>query len=147
VAKFARRYADIVRASRPDCVTGAYMCPWAPDAYDGALTRIFAQDYDLLAPAIDIFTPLIYAKKSGRSPNWGREFLETAEAFVPQTRKIQLILDVLDFPDSLLAASEASPPSWGIQMFGGAEIFRSVETAVVFKRAVERIQQAVREAQ
>ncbi len=145
VAKFARRYADIVRDSRPDCVTGAYMCPWTPDAYDGALARIFAQDYDLLAPAIDIFTPLIYAEKNGRSPNWGREFLQDAEDFVPQDRKTQLILDVLDFPDSLLATAEASPPSWGIQMFGGAEIFRDVDTAVIFKRSVERIRRAVRE--
>jgi hypothetical protein len=143
VAKFARRYANIVRSQRPECVTGAYMCPWTPDAYDGALRRIFAQDYDLMAPAIDIYTPLIYAEKSGRSPEWGREFLADAVDFIPPARKVQLILDVLDFPESLLAVAESSSPSWGIQMFGGAAIFRNPERAAIFRKAVERIRQAL----
>ena len=101
----------------PECIIGAYMCPWTPAEFDGALTRIFAQDYALLAPAIDVFTPLIYVAKSGRTPEWGREFLEMSPAFVPPGRKVQLILDALDFPDSLLAAAESSRPSWGIQLF------------------------------
>ncbi len=145
VAKFARRYAEIVRTHRPACITGAYMCPWSPNAYKGALKRIFAQDYDLLAPAIDIFTPLIYASKSGRPPNWGRQFLVDAEAFVPMDRKVQLILDILDFPESLLATAEASSPSWGVQMFGGAEIFRDPDRAAIFRRGVAQIRQAVDE--
>ena len=94
--------------------------PWMPDEFDAALTRIFAQDYALLAPAIDVFTPLIYAQKSGRPPGWGRQFLEAAAGFIPPNRKVQLILDALDFPDSLLAAAESEQPSWGIQLFGGA---------------------------
>jgi hypothetical protein len=61
IAGFAARYASLIREHRPGCLVGAYMCPWTPDKYDGALTRIFAQDYVLLAPAIDVFTPLIYA--------------------------------------------------------------------------------------
>ena len=145
VARFAGHYADIVRSHHPECVTGAYMCPWTPDAYGGALRRIFAQDYTLLAPAIDIFTPLIYAEKSSRPPGWGREFLADAVDFIPPERKVQLILDVLDFPESLLAVAEASPPSWGVQMFGGAEIFRDPGRANLFRTAVERIRHTVDE--
>src|SRR3712207_8334864 len=48
-----------------------YTTLFRSDEFDGALTRIFAQDYALLAPAIDVFTPLIYAAKSGRGPDWG----------------------------------------------------------------------------
>jgi len=139
IAGFAARYSGLIRSHLPGCIVGAYMCPWMPDEFDAALTRIFAQDYALLAPAIDVFTPLIYAQKSGRSSGWGRQFLEAAPGFVPPDRKVQLILDALDFPDSLLASAASEQPSWGIQLFGGAPLFRDLEQAAVFRDAVERI--------
>lgn len=139
VARFARRYVGIVRAHLPDCIIGAYMCPWTPGEFDGALRRIFAQDYDLLAPAIDVFTPLIYAHKSGRPPGWGADFLAQAPSFVPPDRKIQLILDILDFPESLIAVAEADAPTWGVQIFGGAAIFEDPDKAARFRAAVDRL--------
>jgi hypothetical protein len=145
IAKLAARYADLVRRYLPDCIIGAYMCPWEPNEFDGALTRIFAQDYELLALSIDVFTPLIYTQKSGKSNNWGREFLEGMKRFIPSERKVQLILDALDFPASLVKTSHASIPSWGIQLFGGAQIFSDPQKARVFRSAVETIQQRVEE--
>jgi hypothetical protein len=145
IARYAARYAGIVRAHLPGCVVGAYMCPWRPDEYDGALTRIFAQDYDLLAPAIDMFTPLIYAHKSGRPADWGRAFLEEAPGFVPRGCRVQLILDVRDYPDSLLAVAASSRASWGIQVFGGAEVFGDAERARVFASAVDRMRRTIDE--
>lgn len=141
IAGFAAHYAGLIRSRLPQCIVGAYMCPWRPDEFGGALSRIFAQDYGLLAPAIDVFTPLIYVEKSGRSARWGREFLEEAPDFIPPERKVQLILDALDFPDSLLATAEASRPSWGIQLFGGARVFGEPDQARIFQTAVEQIRQ------
>ena len=115
------------------------MCPWLPDEFDGALRRIFAQDYALLASAIDVFTPLIYAKKSGRPNSWGRTLLDKSSAVIPENRKVQLILDALDFPDSLMEVTQASVPSWGIQMFSGAQVFEDETKAVIFKQAVAEI--------
>jgi hypothetical protein len=139
VAAFAARYANLIRAHLPACVVGAYMCPWAPAEFDGALTRLFGQDYALLAPAIDVFTPLIYARKSGRSPEWGREWLGQTSAFVPGERKVQLILDALDFPATLQATAATTRLSWGVQIFGGAQVFAAPEQARVFQAAVEQI--------
>ena len=139
IAKFTSHYAGLIRSWLPDCIIGAYMCPWTPDEFDGALTRIFAQDYALLAPAIDVFTPLIYAKKSGRTPEWGREFLDKASQFVPQDRKVQLILDAKDYPESLIAAGGSSNPSWGIQMFAGAQIFSDPDSAILFRKVIDQI--------
>ena len=139
IAAFAAHYAGIIREHLPQALVGAYMCPWTPDEFDGALTRIFAQDYERLAPSIDIFTPLIYVQKSGRSPEWGREFLQRAPDFVPPDRPVQLILDALDFPDSLLATAESDRPSWGLQLYGGAEIFDDPEQGAIFREAVEAI--------
>lgn len=140
VARFGAYYAGLIRSRLPDCVIGAYMCPWVPNEYDGALRRIFAQDYSLLAPHIDVFTPLIYATKSGRSPEWARDFLEAAPAFVPPHRHVQLILDVLEFPASLWSAAESPQPSWGIQIFGGASIFADAAQSELFSAAVAQMQ-------
>jgi hypothetical protein len=139
IASFGLHYAQIIRAALPGCVIGAYMCPWTPEEFDGALTRIFGQDYQQLAPAIDVFTPLIYGEKSGRPPTWGRTLLEQAPAFVPQDRKVQLILDAGDGPESLTETARSAFPSWGVQVFAGASIFADDAFAETFKAAVEEI--------
>jgi len=140
IARFAAYYAGLIRRHLPGCIVGAYMCPWRPEDYDHALSRIFAQDYALLTPAIDIFTPLIYAQKSGRQPDWGREFLEGSGDFVLPERVVMLILDALDFPASLMAAAESRVPSYGLQMFNGAAVFKDPAKAAVFGQAVAAIQ-------
>jgi hypothetical protein len=142
IAGFAEHYAQIIRTQLPGCLIGAYMCPWAPQEFDGALTRIFAQDYALLAPAIDVFTPLIYGAKSGRPATWGRAFLEAAPAFVPRDRKVQLILDASDGPASMIETASAARPSWGLQIFDGASVFADPASAQVFQRAVAMIHSA-----
>jgi hypothetical protein len=141
IARFALHYSTLVKDVLPDCIVGAYMCPWTPGQFDGALTRIFAQDYKLLADAIDVFTPLIYCKKSGRGPEWGREWLDLSPEFVPTDRKVQLILDAADYPDNLIETATPGVPSWGIQMFAGASLFQDREKALVFQRSVEAIRQ------
>lgn len=141
VAGLALHYANVIKKKQPGCLVGAYMCPWTPEQFDGALTRIFAQDYELLADAIDVFTPLIYCQKSGQQPGWGREWLNRSPEFVPQYRKVQLILDALDFPDSISGTASADVPSWGIQLFAGAPLFQDLEKAIVFKQSVEAIRQ------
>ena len=117
------------------------MCPWRPDEFDGALTRIFAQDYQLLAESIDVFTPLIYAAKSGRSAGWGCEFLQASSQFIPRGRPVQLILDMLDFPDSLQAVADCPRPTWGLQVFAGAPIFDDPAKGNIFRAAVEKMKQ------
>ncbi|MEZ4730530.1 MAG: hypothetical protein R3E79_25680 [Caldilineaceae bacterium] len=139
VARHALHYANLIRTHLPNCMIGAYMCPWTPTEFAGALTRIFAQDYALFAPAIDVFTPLIYGTKSGRGATWGKEWLAAARGFVPPERKVQLILDALDFPDSLLATGKAQPASWGLQVFGGAQIFANPAWGEAFRRVVQQI--------
>jgi hypothetical protein len=142
IAAFAARYAALIREHLPNCIVGAYMCPWTPSEYGGALRRIFAQDYALLGPSIDVFTPLIYAQKCGRPPHWARTFLEYTPSFVPESALVQLILDVLDFPASLVAAAASDVPSWGIQVFGGADVFADARRAEIFAQAVRRIRRA-----
>jgi hypothetical protein len=139
VARLGHAYATLIRGRRPGCVVGAYMCPWLPEEYDGALRRIFAQDYALLAGAIDVFTPLIYAHKSGRPGRWAAESLEASPRLIPPGARVQLILDALDFPASMEATAGAGVPSWGLQMFGGASIFEDAEKTRVWTGLLERL--------
>ncbi|MFK7697124.1 hypothetical protein [Paenibacillus sp. HJGM_3] len=142
IAQYALHYSRLIKTRLPDCIVGAYMCPWTPEEFDGALTRIFAQDYKALAEAIDVYTPLIYCSKSGRGAGWGREWLARSEHFVPHHRKVQLILDALDFPESLTESAASSVPSWGVQLYAGAPIFHDPDKALTFKHAVEAIRAA-----
>jgi hypothetical protein len=139
IAGFAKHYAGIIRAARPGALVGLYACPWFPDEFDGALTRIFAQDFSLLSPIFDVVTPLIYARKCGRPASWAAEYLQRAPSFVPADSRVQLILDVLDFPDSLEHTASADPPSWGVQIFGGDALFEDNRSIAAFDRAVGRL--------
>jgi hypothetical protein len=139
VSEFAARYASIIRSMRPEAVIGIYMCPFTPDEFNGALRNIFAQDYKLLAPSVDVFTPLIYCAKSGRDTGWGKSFLEASPSFVPEGKPVQLILDAIDFPDCMEKTVESNIPSWGIQMFSGAEIFKDKQSMNIFSRCADKL--------
>ncbi|MHB1295534.1 MAG: hypothetical protein ACYC4R_11125 [Anaerolineae bacterium] len=143
IAQFALRYAEIVRQNVPGCVVGAYMCPWRRNEYGGALGRFFGQDYDLLAPAIDVFTPLLYATKCGRPLEWGRAWLECDDGLLPAGRKVQLIVDALDGPAALRAVAASERPTWGMQVYGGAELLRDCAQARPFQEAVAAIRKRI----
>ena len=147
IAKFAARYAELIHSSQPDSIVGAYLCPWQPHEFDSGISRIFGQDVNLMADAIDVFTPLIYTAKSGRAYGWGREYLESSGGWMPAGKKVQLILDAQDFPQSLEAAASSRIPSWGIQMFSGGSIFSDRGRAEQFRQAVNQIKQTVASAE
>jgi hypothetical protein len=52
---------------------------------------------------------------------------------------VQLILDALDGPASLVETAAAAWPSWGLQVFGGAAVFADSALAQAFQAAVARI--------
>ncbi len=52
---------------------------------------------------------------------------------------MQLILDVLDFPESLLATAGSPGPSWGFQLFAGADVFADRDKAAVVAEAVRQM--------
>jgi len=138
IADFTSHYTSIIRKMCPDAVIGIYMCPYTPEAYDGALSRIFAQDYALLASFVDVFTPLIYCTKSGRDASWSRSFLESSTDFIPEDKPVQLILDFMDFPGSLEQTVLSSVRSRGVQMFSGVEIFKDKASMEIFAKCVDR---------
>ena len=138
VAGFGRRFTAIVKQALPDCIIGAYMCPWTPEEFNGGMRKIFAQDYGLFGEFVDVFTPLIYAEKSGRPPSWAADFLVSSKEFVPDGLLVQPILDYLDFPDSLAAMADGKGSCWGFQMFGGAAVAESEGALSRFAELIDR---------
>jgi hypothetical protein len=149
IDSYARRFAGIIRDARPGTLVGLYACPWYPEEFDQALTRIFAQDLHRLAETFDVITPLMYAKKCGRPPECSPEYLETCDAFIPRDTPVAPIVDVLDFPYNLQALAGIAPyPSGtpssgrapgGIQVFGGDTIFADDDQTALFDASVRRI--------
>ena len=69
--------------------------------------------------------------------------MEKSPQFVPADRPVQLILDALDFPDSLLETAKSAVPTHGIQLFGGASVLGDADMAALFYQAVDKIGQRI----
>ncbi len=135
-----RRFAETIRSASSDCIVGIYMCPWTPEEFDGALRRVFAQDYRLLSRWSDVMTPLMYAQKSGRPSRWSRTFMEATPEFVPAGVPVLPILDVLDFPESLIALAASPVEPAGFQLFAGAAAFKDADGRRQIERAIARLE-------
>lgn len=63
----ARKIRD---AERPDVWIGLFGVPWTPTDYGGAIRNIAGQDYTALAQCVDVFSPMVYHRLCGRTPDW-----------------------------------------------------------------------------
>ncbi len=68
---------DVVRKAREICekaghkvLLGAFIVPWTDQDFDSALVKVVGQDIPLLAPLIDVFSPMVYHKLCGRQVPW-----------------------------------------------------------------------------
>lgn len=66
----------IIKEIRPEALLGLYHCPWNDKEFDGARRRILGLDYDLLKETVDVFSPMVYHKRMGRSPDWVSENIQ-----------------------------------------------------------------------
>lgn len=77
----AQRLRD---AFRPELLLGLFGIPWTPDEMDGAIRRIAGQDFSALSPHIDVFSPMVYHRLCGKSPEW---VVEVTRSIQEQTQK------------------------------------------------------------
>lgn len=66
----------IVETIRPNALLGLYHCPWTDTEFDSARINILGLDYDKLTESIDVFSPMVYHARMGRSPEWVRDNLK-----------------------------------------------------------------------
>ena len=72
-AGWARDMKMIIKQVRPDALLGAYHCPWDDDDFNGARRRKLGLDYDMLKEIVDVFSPMVYHGRMGRSAEWVQE--------------------------------------------------------------------------
>ena len=76
VADWVTEFKQILNEQKPGALLGIYHCPWDDDDFNFARRRILGLDYSLLDKHADVFSPMVYHKRMGRSPNWVKDNIE-----------------------------------------------------------------------
>ena len=76
IAEWARLLKAILHQERPGALFGMFHCPWNDEEFNGARRRILGIDYDTLKSVVDVFSPMLYHRRMGRSPEWVKKNLE-----------------------------------------------------------------------
>ncbi len=98
----------ILQELRPGALLGIYHCPWQDEEFDHARRRILGLDYDMLAPVVDVFSPMVYHGRMGREPEWvASNILWHSKRIAPQEKNhpgIWPIVQAHDKPQIISAA-------------------------------------------
>jgi hypothetical protein len=73
---WAKDIKKIIKENRADVLLGNYQCPWRDDEFDGARRKNLGLDLDQLALVVDVFSPMVYHGRMGRSVQWVKEYVE-----------------------------------------------------------------------
>jgi hypothetical protein len=76
VTGWVRDFKSIINQEKPGALLGVYHCPWDDDDFNGARNRILGLDYDSLKKIVDVFSPMVYHGRMGKSPEWVKENIE-----------------------------------------------------------------------
>ena len=75
ILDWAREIRDRARRKRPGILIGNYQCPWTDEDFGGARRRTLGLDLDKLAEVVDVFSPMVYHGRMGRSPEWVGDYM------------------------------------------------------------------------
>lgn len=76
LADWVKQCKKVVKELRPEALLGIYHCPWNDVEFDSARYKILGLDYRLLEKETDVFSPMVYHKRMGKSPEWVKENIE-----------------------------------------------------------------------
>lgn len=75
IVGWARDIRAVVKEIRPRALVGIYHTAWKDEDLGGVRRRCLGLDFDALAPHVDVFSPMIYHGRSGKSPEYVKEFV------------------------------------------------------------------------
>jgi len=76
IAGWVMDLKTILNQEKPGALLGVYHCPWDDDDFNGAGRRILGLDYDMLRDQVDVFSPMVYHGRMGKSPEWVKENID-----------------------------------------------------------------------
>jgi hypothetical protein len=76
IVGWVRDFKKIINQEKPGALLGIYHCPWDDNDFNGARRRNLGLDYDMLREIVDVFSPMVYHGRMGKSPEWVKENIE-----------------------------------------------------------------------
>ena len=76
IAGWVRDFKRTLQEEKPGALLGVYHCPWDDDDFKGARRKNLGLDYDSLKGIVDVFSPMVYHGRMGKSPEWVKENIE-----------------------------------------------------------------------
>ena len=76
IAGWVRDFRMVIKQEKPRALLGVYHCPWDDSDFEGARRRNLGLDYDSLRVIVDVFSPMVYHGRMGKSPEWVKQNIE-----------------------------------------------------------------------
>jgi len=73
-------WLDATRRMDAPTLVGAFHAAWKDEDLGGVRRRCLGLDFDALAPHIDVFSPMVYHRRSGKPPEYVKAFVEYMSA-------------------------------------------------------------------
>jgi hypothetical protein len=140
VASWVKEFKQILNKQKPGALLGIYHCPWHDDDFNSARRRILGLDYAMLYKHADVFSPMVYHKRMGRSPEWVKQNIEWFSGKAEHS-KIWPIVQAYNDPSEVTAAefemvlrNGLSGKSTGVMMFTTDAVASDPEKIDVMKK-------------
>jgi hypothetical protein len=76
IVDWAREFRQIVKSLRPHALVGNYQCAWKDEDLGGVRRRCLGLDFKELAKHVDVFSPMVYHGRSGKTPEYVKDYVE-----------------------------------------------------------------------
>jgi hypothetical protein len=76
IVDWAKELRSRVTSIRPDAKVGAFHCAWKDEDLGGVRRRCLGLDFEALSTQVDVFSPMIYHGRSGKTPEYVSEFVD-----------------------------------------------------------------------
>ncbi len=123
ITAFVKQVRTIIDQAPQKVLLGLFSVPWRLSDFEGAIRHIIGQDYQALAPLVDVISPMVYHNLCGRDIPWIAEI--TAWVAKETRRPVWPIVQVMDDPEPLttpelrqiLQTALTAPGSHGVIVF------------------------------
>lgn len=76
IIDWVKECCAIIKEIQPKALVGIYHTAWKDEDLSGVRRRALGLDFDLLAEHVEVFSPMIYHGRSGKSPEYVKEFVD-----------------------------------------------------------------------
>ncbi len=76
ILDWAREFRETVKISNPQALVGCYHCAWKDEDLGGLRRRCLGLDIEALKEYVDVFSPMVYHGRSGKTPDYVRDYVE-----------------------------------------------------------------------